>query len=137
MKPSIKNLFTLSASNAGINLPIPLPNGKPSGCSMTVLGADSDVFRQARVERTREGPRILALPEDQRPDAIRVADVHFLSSIVTGWDFPDSFSREAVKEAFVEAPHIFDYVNEAITERGRFFDEKSIPSSSTPNGSFD
>ena len=126
MKPSIQKLFTLENSNKGISLPIPLPNGKPSGCVMNVLGADSDVFRKARVERTREGPRILALPEEERAKAIHEADIHLLSSVVTGWDFPDPFSREAVKEAFTQGPHIFEHVNTEIADRSLFFDEKSI-----------
>jgi hypothetical protein len=87
------------------------------------------------VDRLREGPTILALPEAKRPEAIRRADVHLLSSVVTGWDFPDTFSRAAVEEVFLEAPHVFDHVNREIDDRALFFDEKSILSSDTPTES--
>lgn len=133
MKPSITNLFTLESSNKGVPLPIKLPNGKLSGCSVHILGFDSDVFRKARTERARQGPTILALPEDERPEAIRLADANLLAVAVTGWDFPDTFNRSAVVEAFLQAPHIFDQVNEAVGERERFFDEKSLLCSDTPS----
>lgn len=125
--PSIKDLYTRANSNKGIQLPIPLPNGKMSGYHFTVVGADSDLFQAAKTERIRQGPIILSMPEELRPAAIMDADIKLLSTAVIGWDFPDNFTRTAVEESLREAPHLFDYVNESIVNRGRFFVERSSP----------
>lgn len=125
MKPSISNLFTRPQANAGISIELKTPDGKPSGAHITVLGTDSDQFREARIERSRESANILTLPEKERALAAVKADVKLLASLVVGWDFAEEFTPVNVETLLFEAPNVRDQVDETAGNRALFLRPKS------------
>lgn len=125
MKPSIQSLFTRPQANEGIKLELKLPDGKPAGTTLTVLGTDSDVFRRERVARSRENARILTLPEGARDVAHRDADVRLLATLVTAWDFEEECTPDNVARLLTEAPYIREQIDEAAANRALFLSPKS------------
>lgn len=125
MKPSISNLFTRPQANAGISIEVKTPDGKPSGAHLTILGTDSDAFREARIERSRASADILTLPEKERALATIKADVTLLASLVVGWDFAEECTPENVQSLLFEAPNVRDQVDETAGNRALFLRPKS------------
>lgn len=125
MKPNIKNFFTLPKANAGVILDLPGPDGNPTGITLTVLGTDGDVFRRARVVRSRANVDIIALPEEEQPAAATEADIALLSELIIGWTFEEEFTPENVRELLRQAPGIRALVDTTAGERTLFFGPQS------------
>lgn len=120
MKPSITNLFTRPRANEGIELPVTTPDGQPVGANITIRGTDSDAFRIARAERSRESARILSLPENERALATREADIVLLSSLVLDWTFEEPCTPETVVNALRDAPALYDMIDSSAANRALF-----------------
>ncbi len=123
MKPKTKidAFFTRAKANEGIDMPLLLPDGTDSGETMHILGVDSDAFRKATVEKSREMTRILTLPEDERHEAHDKANAVLLASLVTGWTLETPFTTENVVKLLLESRTVAEQVDSLAADRARFF----------------
>lgn len=116
------DFLTRDRANKGITVPLPLPDGKPSGVTLNVLSTDSDAFQTARNAKLRQNVVILAMPEEDREAAELEAEIDLLSSIVVGWTIPDrECTPENVKTLLREAPYIRNFLDRQAADKSAFF----------------
>lgn len=131
---SLDKFFTRDISNKGIELPLPLPNGMPSGDHLVVLGKWSDKFRTEEAEMKREAVQAASKYQDdkvKRAKAMREIEIKFVSSLVIGWSFDVEFDQKNVQKLFFNAPQIMELVDQSVVKDSLFFGKPSIGSSST------
>lgn len=123
MKPKITAFYTRQGANEGRPFDMPLPNGKPSGVTLTVHGYDSDQFTTAARKHNKRVADIDADKEqtdDERDAAKRESGRVLLADIVSGWTADEDFSREAITTLFREAPYIQKRLNEWLADDSNF-----------------
>ena len=131
---SLDKFFTRDISNKGIELPLPLPNGMPSGDHLVILGKWSDEFRTQEAEMKREAVQAASKYHDdkvKRAKAMREIEIKFVSSLVVGWSFDVEFNQKNVQKLLFNAPQIMELVDRAVVNDSLFFGKPSIGSSST------
>lgn len=131
---SLDKFFTRDISNKGIELPLPLPNGMPSGDHLVILGKWSDTFRTEEAEMKREAVQAASKYQDdkiKRAKAMYEIEVKFLSSLVIGWSFDVEFSQKNVQKLLFNAPQIMELVDQAVVNNSLFFGKPSIGYSNT------
>ena len=131
---SLDKFFTRDISNKGIELPLPLPNGMPSGDHLVILGKWSDKFRTEEAEMKREAVQAASKYQDdkvKRAKAMREIEIKFVSSLVTGWSFDVEFNQKNVQKFLFNAPQIMELVDQSVVKDSLFFGKPSIGSSNT------
>ena len=131
---SLDKFFTRDISNKGIELPLPLPNGMPSGDHLVILGKWSDEFRTQEAEMKREAVQAASKYHDdkvKRAKAMREIEIKFVSSLVIGWSFDVEFNQKNVQKLLFNAPQIMELVDKAVVNDSLFFGKPSIGSLST------
>ena len=131
---SLDKFFTRDISNKGIELPLPLPNGMPSGDHLVILGKWSDEFRTQEAEMKREAVQAASKYHDdkvKRAKAMREIEIKFVSSLVVRWSFDVEFNQKNVQKLLFNAPQIMELVDKAVVNDSLFFGKPSIGSSST------
>ena len=131
---SLDKFFTRDISNKGIELPLPLPNGMPSGDHLVILGKWSDEFRTQEAEMKREAVQAASKYHDdkvKRAKAMREIELKVVSSLVVGWSFDVEFNQKNVQKLLFNAPQIMELVDKAVVNDSLFFGKPSIGSSST------
>lgn len=131
---SMEKFYTRKKSNDGIKLPLPLPDGSPSGEHLIILGKYSDTFRINEADMKRRAVEIVSkYPNDKkkRDEAMLKLEVEFLGTLVTGWSFEQEFNKKNIEMFLSEAPQIRDLVDKSIANNALFFGESSTDSSST------
>ena len=131
---SLDKFFTRETSNKGIELPLPLPNGMPSGDHLIIIGKWSDTFRTEEAEMKREAVQAASKYQDdkvKRAKAMHEIEVKFLSALVIGWSFDVEFNQKNVQKLLFNAPQIMELVDRAVVNDSLFFGKPSIGSSST------
>ena len=131
---SLDKFFTRDISNKGIELPLPLPNGMPSGDHLVILGKWSDKFRTEEAEMKREAVQAASKYQDdkvKRAKAMREIEIKFVSSLVTGWSFDVAFNQNNVQKFLFNAPQIMELIDRAVVNDSLFFGKPSIGSSNT------
>lgn len=131
---SLDKFFTRDISNKGIELPLPLPNGMPSGDHLVILGKWSDEFRTQEAEMKREAVQAASKYHDdkvKRAKAMREIEIKFVSSLVVGWSFDVEFNQKNVQKLLFNAPQIMELVDKAVVNDSLFFGKPSIGSSNT------
>lgn len=98
---------------------------KPSGFFLTVHGLDSDSFRAAVVEKSRENLRIMALPKEEQDEAEDAATNRLFVSVVSGWTLQEKFTPEALLTLIVEAPYIRKAIDAFASNRANFIIRQS------------
>lgn len=119
-----EDFYTRSKANAGITVPIPLPDETDSEATITIRGIDSDNFKAAKIARSRKNLQILQLPEAEQAAATETADTDLLVSLVAGWSLDTEFTEDNVRALFTEAPHVRDLVNSVAGNRKSFFGKR-------------
>lgn len=130
---SLDKFFTRDISNKGIKLPLPLPNGMPSGDHLVILGKWSDKFRTEEAEMKREAVQAASKYQDdkeKRAKAMREIEIKFVSSLVIGWSFDVEFNQKNVQKFLFNAPQIMELVDQSVVKDSLFFGKPSIGSSS-------
>ena len=128
---SLDKFFTRETSNKGIKLPLPLPNGMPSGDHLTIVGKWSDTFRTEEAEMKREAVQAASKYQDdkvKRAKAMYEIEVKFVSSLVIGWSFDVEFNQKNVQKLLFNAPQIMELVDKAVVNNSLFFGKPSIGS---------
>ena len=131
---SMEKFYTRKKSNDGIKLPLPLPDGSPSGEHLIILGKYSDTFRINEADMKRRAVETVSkYPNDKkkRDEAMLKLEVEFLGTLVTGWSFEQEFNKKNIEMFLSEAPQIRDLVDKSIANNALFFGESSTDSSST------
>ncbi|QXO06604.1 hypothetical protein PHAGE_BARTON_16 [Acinetobacter phage Barton] len=131
---SLDKFFTREISNKGIELPLPLPNGMPSGDHLVIVGKWSDTFRTEEAEMKREAVQAASKYQDdkiKRAKAMYEIEVKFLSSLVVGWSFDVEFNQKNVQKLLFNAPQIMELVDKAVVNNSLFFGKPSIDSLNT------
>lgn len=101
---------------SGVDMPILLPNGEPSGETLRVMGPDCDASIQAgraytaAIRQMDEGLAPLAKEceeldnwaklNDQRGYLVENLNKQLAIELVTGWSMDDEFNKEALAELF-------------------------------------
>lgn len=131
---SLDKFFTRETSNKGIELPLPLPNGMPSGDYLVIVGKWSDTFRTEEAEMKREAVQAASKYQDDKVKRAKVMheiEVKFLSALVIGWSFDVEFNQKNVQKLLFNAPQIMELVDRAVVNDSLFFGKPSIGSSNT------
>lgn len=126
--------FTREKSNEGIKLPLPLPNGMPSGDHLVIVGKYSDLYRENEADMKRRAVEICSkYPDDKkkRTAYLHKLEVEFLASLVTGWSFEVEFTKKNIETLLREAPQIMDLVDKSVMNNSLFFGNGSTDSSTT------
>ena len=130
-KPLSLSMFdTVAACNKGVEFELDTPDGSPSGIFWTVLGRDSDAFREydqdAKNERNRRAQMAFRSGKPLQMDSAQVEEqkqVDLLCVLSTGWrNMPDNvaFSVPACRDVLTKYPHIRRQVDAFIGDIGNF-----------------
>lgn len=121
---------TIAGAQRGYELELRDPSTDlPCGRFISILGADSDAYRECmreiqrrRTERMNRSRRFLATPEELESDALDL-----LASATTGWrglayrdGTPVPFSAAAARDLYRGFPAIRDQVDQAVGDRALF-----------------
>lgn len=122
-KFNLSDFFTLPTAQAGKPLPLPKPDGTPTDYHLVVLGADAPAARQALLDATRIiRDEIKDDMTDEQKQAINErATLQFRVALVTGWNLPIEFSKEAVAELLTNNPGYAQEIERFSGDRSRFF----------------
>lgn len=120
---SLADFFTLSTAQAGKPLPLSKPDGTKTDYHLTVLGVDAPEARQALLEATRiiRDGITEEMTEKEKQAVNERATLQFRASLVTGWNLPIEFNREAVTELLSNNPGLAQEVERFSGDRQRFF----------------
>jgi hypothetical protein len=125
----MREFFTRSAANEGIELPLWLPDGTKSEHWIRIRGVDSDAFRAAEARWNRALSRIAIMDEEQQAAEMDRARLDLLCALVLSWSFEQECTEANVREFLIEAPQIADAINKTAGQRALFFVNRSEPSS--------
>lgn len=125
-KTTMESFFTRPAANAGVKLPLYLPDGTASEHYVVVLGTDSDTFRKAEMEAKRSAAQIAQLDDASARDAlIMEEELGLVASLVSAWSFSKECNKQNVVAFLKEAPQIADNINTFAAKRSNFIKKKN------------
>lgn len=129
----LSDFFTTSIASAGRRYPLKKPDGTVSGYCLTVLGADAPAARQALLEATRiiRNEITEEMTDEQKQAISERATLSFRASLVTGWDLPIEFTREALMELLENNPSLATDIENFSGSPARFFGKEPAGSSDT------
>lgn len=110
----IKDLYTADVHEAGSEMHVEGPDGKPIDFFITLVGKDSKKWRA--IKRKYERDMLM----DKDPERDYVAEM--LADAVISWrgDGIQKFTRKAALELFINAPYILDQANVFVGTRSNF-----------------
>lgn len=128
--------FTRERANAGVDLPLALPDGTPTQHVIRIRGVDSDVFKAAEAAQRRRVYEASA-EEDKTKMAQILADVMLETrvALVMSWSFADPCTPDNVKKFLLEAPQIAEEIDRLAARRALFFKKGSVNSTASQNPS--
>jgi len=122
---AFSDFFTKPASEAGVKIPLPLPDGSESSEWVLVAGMESDRYRQANAIAEREA---LSIPSDvdhaDRVEAMYVTSTRLIASLIIEWSFKKELSLSSATELLDNAPYIRDLINRSAADRAAFVKKK-------------
>lgn len=129
---TFESFFLREKANAGIDVPLFLPDGTPTEHKLHILGKDSDIFRQTEAECRRLLLEAAASKDQKKVAAVSVANTEkLIACLITGWTFDIPCTSENKLKLLREAPQIQDAVDKVATMRELFFKNGSV--NSTPS----
>lgn len=132
--PSMEAFFTREKSNSGIDVPIPLPTGAPSGHTLRIRGTDSDAFKTAEARANQKALRMRKENKtaDELTEELIVSTRELVASLVISWTLKEACTPDNVIKLFRNAPQIMEVVNVMATRRELFFNNGSPTFPDTP-----
>lgn len=120
---NLSDFFTVPAAQAGKPLPLKKPDGTETEYHLMVLGGDAPEARQALLAASRifRDERKDEMPEEEKLAITERASLQFRAAIVTGWNLPIPFSKEAVTELLENNPGLAQEIEQFSGDRSRFF----------------
>lgn len=131
-KPSMDAFFTRQMANDGIELPLYLPDGKPTEHRIRIRSIDSDAFQRADSEARKHLLEISL--ETDKEKAATMLEEHRLrvrASLVISWTFEQECTEANIMKFLQEAPQIAKEIDRLSGRRSLFFKKGSA--SSTPS----
>lgn len=127
----VSDFFTRDAANEGVK--IPLLNPRTGGAEwIKILGIDSDIFREAKINKARQLIKIAEIDNDgERAEAIKEADFELLSVLVADWSFDTPCEPDEIINVLRNAPQIAEVVDTKAGARSLFLQKKSRNSKAT------
>lgn len=132
---TIELFDTLTPATDGVELPLTLPTGEPSGHWLRIRGRDAEPFRRAEFEAQRKIQRMGE--RGATFEAIDGARLDMLAALIIGWSLDDELTPDNVRRLLRVAPQIADALDRAAADRALFFRSSSGSSTSTPDGPAD
>lgn len=119
----IADFFTLPGAQAGKPLPLKMPDGSKTDYHLTVMGADAPQARQALLNATRalRDGSTDEMSEDEKFAITEKATLQFRADLVTGWNLPVEFTREALVDLLTNNPGLAQEIEQFSGDRSRFF----------------
>ena len=121
---SIEAAFTRPSADRGVLMEVIAPDGTKLG-TITVRGSDSEAFESALWRKSRANARIMGLPEAERPEARREAELQLIASLVADWDFAEPCTQENIVRLLINAPYIYNQIDETAGKRVLFWHPKT------------
>jgi hypothetical protein len=120
---NLADFFTVPAASKGKNLPLKKPDGTETEYHLTVIGADAPAAKQALLAATRivRDERKDTMSEDEKMAISERAGLQFRVALVTGWNLPVDFSKEAVTDLLQNNPGLAQEIEQFSGDRSRFF----------------
>lgn len=120
---NLSEFFTLPAAQAGKPLPLKKPDGSKTDYHLVVMGADAPEARQAllRATRTLRDAVTEEMSDEEKQAANEKATLQFRADLVTGWNLPIEFSRDALIELLTNNPGLAQEIEQFSGDRSRFF----------------
>lgn len=117
----LKDLYTVDAHEEGAELEIKDPRtGEPHGLVLTLVGSDSDTYRQAQADLVKR--RMDNKKEELSALELRDEAVEMLVSCTKGWaGVDDDFNKAAVRELYRKSPPVYDQADAFIHKRDNFY----------------
>jgi len=127
---TIEDFFTLPQSEAGVVVPLILPDGGKTEHWFKVLGVDSETFRKGTVRIHQKFLKQVGkeLPLEERMVEKREKDLLFISLLISEWSFDMPCNEENKVRILRNAPALTETVDAFSNNRSNFF-KKPSPSS--------
>lgn len=127
----VSDFFTRDSANEGVKIPLINPRtGK--GEWIKILGIDSDIFREAKINKARRLLEIASIDDDKkRKQAIADADLELLAVLVSDWSFDSPCEHDEIINVLTNAPQIAEIVDTKAGARSLFLQKKSKVSKAT------
>jgi len=124
---TIEDFFTLAQSEAGVKVPLVLPDGTKTEHWFKVLGVDSDAFRKGSVGIHQRFLKSAGkeLPLEERVTEKRQKDLLFLTLLISEWSLEQPCTEENKARVLLNAPELADTVDTFANDRTNFFKKPS------------
>lgn len=120
---NLADFFTVPQASEGKPLPLKKPDGTETEYHLTVIGADAPAAKQALLAATRiiRDERNDKMSDEEKMAVSERASLQFRVALVTGWNLPVEFNKEAVTELLTNNPGLAQDVEQFSGDRSRFF----------------
>ena len=116
---NIDELYTLEHHENGVEMNVNDENGEPTELFIKVVGIDSKQYRTARTKMLRAIVNDKDSDENEiRAQAMAETSIGWRGALSKGKDIP--FSKEVVKDLYLNAPYIMDQFDKFISNRINF-----------------
>lgn len=128
MKPS--DFYTVPRSEAGLRVPLVLPDGKESGEWLLVIGPDSRAYARAHQDMLRRYAELGGVTGDGREAEAEAILLDYRAALVIAWSFDEPCTPAAVREFLANAPRVGNQVEALARNPGNFSGPGSSSSTS-------
>lgn len=112
-----EDFYTKDSHNEGASFEVLDKLGERSGCRLTVVGPDSDVWRDVLTRMQRD--TLLNSYTNARSHSEMMAE--FLAeAVISSEGFEGEMDKQRITKLFIMAPYIADQVDSFVTKRGNF-----------------
>lgn len=120
---NLADFFTVPQASEGKPFPLKKPDGTATEYHLTVIGADAPAAKQALLSATRiiRDERKDEMSDEDKMAISERASLQFRVALVTGWNLPVEFSKEAVTELLTNNPGLAQEIEQFSGDRSRFF----------------
>ena len=125
------DFFTRDKANEGVKIPLISPRTGQAEW-VKILGIDSDIFRQAKIDKFRRLVEIASIEDKtEREQAEKNADLELLTVLVLDWSLDIPCEHDEIMDVLKNAPMIADIVDTKAGARSLFLEKKSKNSKPT------
>lgn len=115
----IEDFFTRDEHNDGSEIRLKDKGGKLSPCFLTVVGPDSDKWREITADMHRDALMRSFDDADNRSSAELRAE-YLAKAVISSRGFEGELDEERYKKLFIMAPYVSDQVDRFIADRSNF-----------------
>lgn len=127
-KSAMSEFYTRASANEGKKVFLSKPDGTPTKYYLIVRSQWSDAFQAAKARAMQTVARLVAGQEISPQDAADAQTLECAVALIAGWNLPDEFTVDNVREFLREAPQIRQRVDKIAGSDKSFFSSDSTPS---------